>query len=249
MTDAGTSKSYGVNNLNQYTTVGGVALSHGASHEMTNDGTTTYAYVGDSYLAQASLGNNVYTLYYDALGRCVKRTSVVNGGTATTNYYLFDGEHWIVEWSGWGSRDIDGKAREGSGRVSGKRTSQYDSNGANTSNALYGIGMDEVIARGVGTQGWWYFPDRNGNISVVTDGANTVREIVSLRRLWRADGDGGPRATANQQPFPLHRPGMEPDIRLLRIPRPGLQPDLGEIHERRPERVRCGGLQFVSVLQ
>jgi RHS repeat-associated protein len=36
--------------------------------------------------------------------------------------------------------------------------------------------MDEVIARGVNGAGWWYFPDRNGNISVVTDGINIVRE-------------------------------------------------------------------------
>jgi RHS repeat-associated protein len=36
--------------------------------------------------------------------------------------------------------------------------------------------MDEVIARGVNGVGWWYFPDRNGNTNVVTDGINTVRE-------------------------------------------------------------------------
>ena len=56
----------------------------------------------------------------------MKRTRVTNGGTPVTSYYIFEGEHWIME---------------------------YDANGANTSNALYGIGMDEVIARGVGTQG------------------------------------------------------------------------------------------------
>jgi RHS repeat-associated protein len=93
----------------------------------------------------------------------VKRTSVTNGGTPVDNYYIFDGEHWVVE---------------------------YDANGAIQSNAIYGNGMDEVIARGVTNQGgWFYFPDRNGNISVVTDGVNTVRES------YRYDAFGTPTVT------------------------------------------------------
>lgn len=47
-----------------------------------------------------------------ALGPAMVRVSVINGAT-TTNYYLFDGEHWVVE---------------------------YDSRGAIQSNALYGAG-------------------------------------------------------------------------------------------------------------
>jgi RHS repeat-associated protein len=65
--------------------------------------------------------------------------------------------------------------------------------GDNISNALYGRGMDELIARGVQVngawQGWWYFPDRNGNISLVTDGLNTVRES------YRYDAFGLPTIT------------------------------------------------------
>ena len=59
------------------------------------------------------------TLFYDALGRCVKRTMVTSGGSPVTNYYIFDGAHWAVE---------------------------YDANGASRSNAVYGLRMDEVIA-------------------------------------------------------------------------------------------------------
>ena len=70
---------------------------------------------------------------------------------------------------------------------------EYDASGTNLSNALYGRGMDELIARGVEVngswQGWWYFPDRNGNISVVTDGVNTVRES------YRYDAFGLPTIT------------------------------------------------------
>ncbi len=100
----------------------------------------------------------------------MKRTTVINGGTATTNYYIFDAEHWVLE---------------------------YNASNVNLSNVLYGRGIDEVIARGVNGQGWFYFPDRNGNISVVTDGVNLVRES------YRYDAFGAPTVTvgAGQQPI------------------------------------------------
>ncbi len=141
-----------------------MAVTNGASHEISSYNGTNYQYIGDTYLAKAATttGNNSYTLFYDALGRCVKRTTVINGGTAVTDYYLYDGEHWIME---------------------------YDANGTNISNAIYGREMDEMIERGVNGQGWWYFPDRNGNISVVTDGVNTVRES------YRYDAFGLPTVT------------------------------------------------------
>ena len=170
--DAGTTKTYAVNNLNQYTTGHSMAVTNGASHEISSYNGTNYQYIGDTYLAKAATttGNNSYTLFYDALGRCVKRTTVINGGTAVTDYYLYDGEHWIME---------------------------YDANGTNISNAIYGREMDEMIERGVNGQGWWYFPDRNGNISVVTDGVNTVRES------YRYDAFGLPTVTVGpgQQPI------------------------------------------------
>jgi hypothetical protein len=147
--DAGVTKSYVVNNLNQYTTGHGVAVTNGSSHEISVYNGTSYQYIGDSYLAKATAGTNTYTLFYDALGRCVKRTTVINGGTPTTNYYLFDGEHWVMD---------------------------YDQTGANHNAIIYGREVDELIARGVDGVGWFYFPDRNGNISVVTDGVNTIRE-------------------------------------------------------------------------
>ena len=167
VTDAGTNKSYAVNNLNQYTTGHGTAVVNGTSHEISSYGGTSYAYMGDSFLAKASLINgDSYTLYYDALGRCAKRTTML-GGVETTRYYLFDGEHWIVEYDG--------------------------STGSIQSNALYGRGIDEVIKRDVKVngvmQGWYYFPDRNGNISVVTNGQSTVRES------YRYDAFGAPTVT------------------------------------------------------
>ncbi len=60
----------------------------------------TYAYVGDTYLAKVTGGGNSYTLGYDALGRCVKRTL----GTTTT-YYVYDGEKPILEYDSAGAMD------------------------------------------------------------------------------------------------------------------------------------------------
>ena len=65
-----------------------------------------YRYYGDTYLSSVTGGGSTYQLYYDALGRCVERKLTappVNGvSTTTTNYYLYDGEHWVVEYKGDG---------------------------------------------------------------------------------------------------------------------------------------------------
>jgi RHS repeat-associated protein len=147
--DAGVTKSYVPNSLNEYTTGHGSAVTNGLSHEISSYNGTSYNYIGDSYLAKATASTNTLSLYYDALGRCVKRT--LNG---VSNYYVFDGEHWVVE---------------------------YDASNVITSNACYGRVMDELIARYNGSapsgkQSQWFFPDRNGNTSVVTDGVNGVLE-------------------------------------------------------------------------
>ncbi len=166
VSEDGVNKSYVPNNLNQYTTAHGIGATNGTSHQISAYDGTSYNYIGDTYLAKATAGNNSYTLFYDALGRCVQRTSVTNGGTAVTSYYLFEGEHWIME---------------------------YDSGGTNISNVLYGRGVDELISRGVQVNGvnqaWFYFPDRNGNISVVTNGTTEVLES------YRYDAFGLPTIT------------------------------------------------------
>jgi RHS repeat-associated protein len=148
------------NNLNQYESVGGASVGHGLYHETTSHAGVDYEYVGDTYLARAISGANTYTLYYDALGRCVKRVLTVSG-VDTVRYYLFDGEHWITE---------------------------YDGNGVFSSNGLYGLEIDEIIARGRGgtRPPQWLFPDRNGNTSVVLNSAGGVQES------YRYDAFGTP---------------------------------------------------------
>ena len=140
---------YVPNNLNQYTSVGGSGVTNGPSHEITTYGGTSYYYIGDTYLAQAVSGNNTLQLYYDPLGRCIMRS--IND---VSTFYIFDGEHWIVE---------------------------FDTSNVIVSNVLYGRGIDEVIARANhyapnGSEFQWFYPDRNGNISVVADVTGHVLE-------------------------------------------------------------------------
>gem|GEM_PF-3126379 len=131
--------SYVQNTLNQYTSVSGSAVTNGNEHEIRTYDSVTYTYINDEHLKQVTSGSNNYLLYYDALGRCVKRT--LNG---LTTYYIYDGEKPILEYrstdlsnpaknlygkgidepSEWGHREMDGQAREGSGRDERERTSQ-----------------------------------------------------------------------------------------------------------------------------
>ena len=66
-----------------------------------------YTYINDEHLTTVSDGPHTYNLYYDALGRCVKRA--LNG---TTTYYIYDGEKPIVEYNSSGTiiaRNVHGK--------------------------------------------------------------------------------------------------------------------------------------------
>jgi RHS repeat-associated protein len=104
----GNSTPYTPNNLNQYTgSAGGAAITNGSEHEVATYNTVTYSYINDEHLKQASTGTNNYYLYYDALGRCVKRK--LNN---TTTYYVYDGEKSILEYNGGGAlyaRNLYGK--------------------------------------------------------------------------------------------------------------------------------------------
>jgi RHS repeat-associated protein len=92
-------KTYTPNALNQYSTVTGSTITNGNEHEVASFNGVTYTYINDERLKQASAPSNTYTLTYDALGRCVKRT--LNG---TTTYYVYDGEKPILEYNASGTR-------------------------------------------------------------------------------------------------------------------------------------------------
>src|SRR5437773_6777579 len=103
----------------------GLGVTNGPEHEIQVFNGVTYDYINDDHLKSVSTGSTTYSMAYDALGRCVKRT--LTGGPTT--YYIYDGEP-----SEWGHREMDGQAREGNGRDERERTSQkpileYDGGG------------------------------------------------------------------------------------------------------------------------
>jgi RHS repeat-associated protein len=85
--------TYSPNNLNQYTWVGGHQVINGGEHEIQTYKSITYTYINDEHLKTVTGGGSTYNLYYDALGRCVKRS--LNG---MITYYVYDGDKPILEY-------------------------------------------------------------------------------------------------------------------------------------------------------
>src|SRR5207247_234206 len=102
--DNNVTSTYLPNAIDQYTSGAGLGVTNGPEHEIQVFNGVTYDYINDDHLKSVSTESTTYSMSYDALGRCVKRT--LTGGPTT--YYIYDGEP-----SEWGHRDMDGQAREG----------------------------------------------------------------------------------------------------------------------------------------
>ena len=98
--DNGTPTNYALSNpnLNEYGTVGGLMVSNNSDHQISAFNNVAYTYINDERLSSASTTGTVYSMAYDALGRCVKRS--ISGGPAT--YYIYDGEKPILEYDSSG---------------------------------------------------------------------------------------------------------------------------------------------------
>jgi YD repeat-containing protein len=91
-------RSYSVNGLNQYTSVGGTALSYDSNGNLTSDGATSFVYDAENRLVSAS-GTKTATLSYDPLGRLLKTL----GGSAGATQFLYDGDKLVAEYDGSGN--------------------------------------------------------------------------------------------------------------------------------------------------
>jgi RHS repeat-associated protein len=154
--------SYSPNSINQYTSVGGSAVTNGNEHEIKLYGGFTYYYMRDQELTRVTATNFSYDLAYDALGRCVRRT--INNDPAYTTYYIYDGDKPILE---------------------------YNANGGLVGFNLYGKGTDEILERGAnGTDNqwhWYYFQqDHEGSVTHLTDWTGAIIE------RYRYDAFGAP---------------------------------------------------------
>jgi len=89
------SQSYGVNGLNQYTSVAGGTYQYDANGSLTVEpgpsSSTTYGYDVENRLVSAT-GGKTATLKYDPLGRLYE----VAGGTTTR--FLYDGDELVAEY-------------------------------------------------------------------------------------------------------------------------------------------------------
>ena len=126
---------YTSNNLNQYDQTG-----NGSQHEISSYSNVSYGYVADTHLATvSSAAAGTYKLGYDALGRCVKRTT----NDAPPMYYAYDGVRAILVY---------------------KLATDVFTVSETT---LYGLGVDEIIARGNNGTAQFLLQDRLGSTSAV----------------------------------------------------------------------------------
>ncbi|NQU45192.1 hypothetical protein HQ520_18065 [bacterium] len=93
----GTSITYSVNALNQYTGVGGTALVYDDLANLTYDGMTTYTWDGENRLVSASVPGHLIAYKYDPFGR---RIETDDNGIVTR--YVYSGYKVIAEYSGSG---------------------------------------------------------------------------------------------------------------------------------------------------
>jgi len=90
---AAATTSYTSNNLNQYTDVGGTALSYDANGNLIGDGIWTYGYDYDNRLVSTSNGSITITYQYDPFGRRIAKS--VNDVKTT---FLNDAEQIVTEY-------------------------------------------------------------------------------------------------------------------------------------------------------
>ena len=97
MQDAGGLTTYAVNNLNQYSSVGGVSHTYDNTGKLTSDGTNTYVYDAENRLISAETADHSITYTYDPQGRRISKD--VDGKVTK---YLYDGDQVIYEYDGSG---------------------------------------------------------------------------------------------------------------------------------------------------
>ena len=155
--------TYSPNTIDQYTSVSGNSISNGSEHEISAFNGVTYSYINDEHLKSVTTGSTTYSMLYDALGRCVKRS--LTGGPAT--YHIYDGEKPILEYD----------VVRPPGTVVGTN--------------VYGKGIDEIVERaaiGSDGQSYVYFPQQNheGSVTLLTDASGNAIE------RYRYDAFGAP---------------------------------------------------------
>jgi len=177
--------NYVTNNLNQYTSVGGVAYSYDDDGNLTYDGNNTYTYGAENRLMTASRTGVSVSYQYDAFGRRIQKT-IASDETRVTGY-VYDGDQVICEYG-----------------TSGKLVRKF----------LYGTGIDEAVrmtnvlpSADIAQNGIvdfidvavfakvWLFdindPGFDPNADLVADDVIDLEDLAALTEKWLTDGHRG----------------------------------------------------------
>lgn len=90
---SGATVTYGINNMNQYTTVGASVYTYDANGNLVSDSVHAFTYDPEDRLIQASTLSGNVSYAYDANGKRVSRTD-----TSGTTKYIYDRERIIAEY-------------------------------------------------------------------------------------------------------------------------------------------------------
>jgi RHS repeat-associated protein len=170
LNDNGNFAWVGINPLNQYTSIGGVALGYNGNFNLISYGGWTAIYNAQNQLTSASANGNSVSFTYDGVGRCVRRVVYPPGGGSRTT---------LIAYDGW------------------KPTVEFDGAGNFQAWNIYSHGADEILWRHDASVGQHlrYHHDRHGNVTFVLDGSGNILEkytydAFGTPTVTNADGSG-----------------------------------------------------------
>jgi RHS repeat-associated protein len=151
--DNGVPVTYTVNNMNQYTTVGGEPLSYDANGNLTSMPGLSLQYDSWNRLISAATESNLVLFAYDGRHRCVKRVEIQNGIGRTT----------IMIWGhepseGWGLLEERGP------------------NGELLARHVHGPSVDDLVLSELNGAVYYYHQDHLNSTIALTDASGAVVE-------------------------------------------------------------------------
>jgi len=180
--DGGTT-NYVSNNLNQYSSVGGVVYSYNDNGNLTYDGNNTYTYDAENRLMTANRTGVSVSYRYDAFGRRIRKT-ITSDETRVTGY-VYDGDQIICEYDG--SDKLVRKFLYGTGIDEAIRMANVRPSADIAQDGLVNFTDFAVLAK------IWLFdsndPSFDPNADLVADNVIDMQDLKALADSWLTDGN------------------------------------------------------------
>jgi RHS repeat-associated protein len=162
--------SYTANNLNQYTAAAGATLTYDNNGNMLSDGVQTYTYNKyHNQLTKVTKSGNDVNFVYDAMG---KRLSKEDVSSSTTERYLLDGDHVVIDFDS---------------------TDQKFGTGEELRRYVYGPGVDERIvmideeASGAEPTHHFYHTNHQGSVIAASDESGDLIDTYTYDEFGNSD--------------------------------------------------------------